>query len=496
MRGSTVVRGGAIVDATRRVAEPADILIDGDAIAEIGRPGLPAPEGAAVIDARDRLLLPGLVNAHTHSHANLPRGLGDRWTLELALHGNPAARRGTVEADKHLGALLGAAEMIRKGCTACYDLVYEFPQPSVDGLTAVGAAYDEIGMRAVVAPMMADRSFYDAVPGLRDALPEGSRGIGKELPRFEETLATVESALRAWSFDRERVRLALAPTIPAHCSDEMLIAAVRAVRESGSGWHTHLAESKVQAVAGMRRYGKTLTAHLHGLGVLGPELTAAHGIWLDRDDLRRLADCGCCVAHNPASNMRYGSGLADVPAMRAAGLTVGVGTDSRSCSDNLNMFEAMRLALYTSRVLTPDYHRWLGSTEALSMATEGSARALGMGDLIGCLAPGFKADMVFLDRRNANYVPLVDVVNQVVMAEDGTAIDGVMIGGRMVLEQGRLTTIDETALLARAEAAWERLSAANAEAIALSRKLEEVVGSFCVGLATTPYHVHRYCGAP
>jgi 5-methylthioadenosine/S-adenosylhomocysteine deaminase len=130
------------------------------------------------------------------------------------------------------------------------------------------------------------------------------------------------------------------------------------------------------------------------------------------------------------------------------------------------------------------------------MATAGSARALGMETLIGRLAPGFKADIVFLDRDNANYVPLVDAVNQVVMAEDGTAVDSVMIGGRMVLERGRLTTIDEQALHARAHAAWERLSAANAEAIALSRRLEELVGSFCVGVAAKPYHVHRYAGAP
>lgn len=490
----SVVRSGLLFTLETRQARRADILIDGDTIIEVGPPGLAAPESARKVDATDRLIIPGLVNAHTHSHANLPRSLGDRWTLELALHSNSAARRSTTVEDKHLGALLGAAEMIRKGCTACYDLFYEFPAPSVDGLIAVGQAYVQAGMRAVVAPMMADCAFYDAVPGLRDALPPEARGSGSNLPPWQLSLETVATALRAWPFDREQVRLALAPTIPGHCTDAFLKAVAETARDNGIGWHTHLAESKVQALAGLRRYGCTITARLASLGVLGEELTAAHGVWLDDDDMRRLADCGCVIAHNPVSNMRYGSGMADVPAMRRAGLTVGVGTDSRSCSDNLNMFEAMRSALYTSRVQGHDYHRWLGSADVFGMATEGSARALGMSGLIGRIAPGFKADMVFLDRQNFNYVPLNDAINQVVMAEDGTAVDGVMIGGRMVLEGGRLTTIDQASLVARVEAAWERLQAANAEEIALARKLEEVVGSFCVGLATSPYHVHRYCG--
>jgi 5-methylthioadenosine/S-adenosylhomocysteine deaminase len=492
---TTIVRAGLLVDCKRRSADPADILIDGDTIVTIGPPGLAAPEHATNIDATNRLLIPGLVNAHTHSHANLPRSLGDRWTLELALHCNPAARRSTTNADKHLGALLGAVEMIRKGCTACYDLFYEFPAPSIDGLIAVGRAYADSGMRAVVAPMMADRSFYDAVPGLRDSLPDSIKSDTPAPEASQASLETVRAVLRNWPFDRDQVRLALAPTIPAHCSDGFLAAVANTARDNGIGWHTHLAESKVQAVAGLRRYGRTLTSQLQAMGVLGPEFTAAHAVWLDGDDRRRLADAGCCIAHNPVSNMRYGSGIADVRAMREVGLTVGVGTDSRSCSDNLNMFEAMRSALYTSRVLGPDYHLWLGSAEAFEMATEGSARVLGMADQIGRLAPGYKADIVFLDRRNTNYIPLNDVVNQIVMAEDGTAVDSVMIGGRMVLHHGRLVTVDYDALLIDVDAAWERLRAANAEELATARKLEELVGSFCVGLATSPYHVHRYCGA-
>jgi len=243
----------------------------------------------------------------------------------------------------------------------------------------------------------------------------------------------------------------------------------------------------------MRRYGKTLTAHLADLGVLGPNFTAAHGLWLDRDDMKRLADAGASVAHNPASNMRYGNGLAAVRRMLDCGLNVGLGTDSRSCSDNLNMFEAMRLASFTSRVQGPDYKRWLTTDEALGMATVNSARLLGFGDDLGLIAPGYKADIVFLDLKNLNYVPLNSAINQVVNAEDATGVDSVMIGGRMILDHGRLTTIDVERLAASAEAAMARLWDVNGQALELALRLENVVGSFCVGLAQSPYHVHRYC---
>jgi len=490
----TIIRGGRLLDIAKRTAEPADIRIEGDTIGEIGPPGLAAPAGAPAIDARGKILIPGLVNAHMHGHGNLGKGAGDRWTLELLLNAAPWLGGNRNLEDKYLSALVGAVEMVRKGCTACYDLAFEFPAPTVEGLDAIGRAYADVGMRAVVAPMMADRVFYDAIPGLREALPADVARVAMQ--PWQASLETTRQAFKSWKHDRDQVRLAVAPTIPLHCSDPFIEGFRDLAREHGSGFHMHLAESKIQAVSALTVYGKTLTAHLDALEVLGPNFTAAHAIWMDDDDLKRLGDAGASVAHNPGSNMRLGSGLARARAMLERGVNVGVGTDGVNCSDNLNMFEAMKLASFVSKVQGPDYTRWLTTGEVLTMATAGSARALGMGDRIGRIAPGGKADIVFLDSTHINYIPLNDIVNQVVHTEDGGGVESVMIGGRMVVDHGRLTTVDVAKLAEQVAATVERLGKANAQARALAERLEPIVGAFCRGLAARPYPIDRYGPTP
>jgi 5-methylthioadenosine/S-adenosylhomocysteine deaminase len=144
------------------------------------------------------------------------------------------------------------------------------------------------------------------------------------------------------------------PLFPHHCSDAFILGCAELAREFDIGLHSHVAESKVQAVTGIRLYGKTQTAHLDELGVLGPHFTVAHGVWLDEEDMARLGDRGASVAHNPGSNMRLGSGLADARAMLERRVNLGIGTDGASCADNQNMYEAMRLASFVSKVQGPD----------------------------------------------------------------------------------------------------------------------------------------------
>jgi guanine deaminase len=234
-----------------------------------------------------------------------------------------------------------------------------------------------------------------------------------------------------------------------------------------------------------------LAHHLDSLGFIGPRFTGAHGVWLDADDLKLMRDRGAAIAHNPGSNLRLGSGIAPAREMIDLDIPVGIGTDGSASSDNQNMFEAMRMAAFVSRVASREPEHWLGTWEVLRLATEGGARAMGLADAIGRLAPGYKADIVFLDLGHVNFVPLNDAANQVVNCEDGSAVHSVMIGGRMMLANRRFTTIDYDRLRHAAQAAVDRLSAANAPAKARMNAMATFVSRHCVGLACRAYPVRR-----
>ena len=489
-----IIRGGRVIDIARRSAEPRDILVDGDTITAVVPAGAAAPSDAQVVDAKGKLLIPGLINAHTHSHGTLARGAGDRWTLELLLNAAPWLSQQRTLDDRYLAALIGAVEMVSKGVTACYDMFFEFPSPTLEGLEAVARAYADVGMRAVIAPMMADRTFWQAIPGLMDVLPADARVRVEQiqLAPWHASLATVKQALGSWKHGRDAIRLALGPTIPLHCSDDFMKGCRDLANEFGCGVHMHVAESKIQELSGRARYGTTLVEHIDTLGLVTERFTAAHAVWLDDDEIARLSDRGASVAHNPGSNMRLGAGVARVRTMRDRGLNVGIGTDGANCSDNQNVFEAMKIASFVSRIQSHDVARWLGTDEVLTAATAGGARALGFGDTIGRIASGAKADLVFLDLGHVNYIPLHDPVNQVVHAEDGTGVDSVMIGGRIVVDRKRLTTLDTSRLAAQAEAAAERLRQANAESRRFADSLAGAVGKFCGALGESAYHVQRH----
>lgn len=486
-----VIRGGRVLDIQNHQATPADVLIEGNRIIDIMAPDGQAPGAAETINAKDHMLIPGLVNAHTHSHGGLAKGFGDRWSLELLLHASRWISGHRTAEHLYLSALASALEMVRKGCTSCYDLYLELPLPSIEGLEALGRAYMDVGMRAVLAPMTADRTFYQAIPGLLDALPEPLRQdvASARMQPAKAIITACKALLHSMPFDPARIRLALAPTIPLHCSDELIIAHRDLAQEYGVGLHMHLAESKVQAVAGITHYGKTLTAHLDSLGFLSPRFTAAHAVWLDRDDIQRLADNGVSIAHNPGSNMRLGAGVAPSRDMVEAGLTLGIGTDGANCSDNQNMFEAMRLASFVSRMRSFDYEDWLEADQVLTMATEGSAKALGLDREIGQLARGYKADIVFLDLNHVNYLPFNNPIYQLVNSEDGSAVNGVMIDGDIVLWQGLFTRIDLASVRAKLEVAQEELTVKNHDIKQVAEALEPHVGRFCIGLAQQPYPV-------
>jgi 5-methylthioadenosine/S-adenosylhomocysteine deaminase len=462
-----------------------DIVIEGDSIVDIVAPGAVTNADAETLDASRRLIIPGLVNGHTHSHGGLSKGLGDLWGLDLLLNAAPWIGGGRATAHKHLAALINAVEQVEKGVTACYDLFFEFPAPTIEGMEAVASAYNKVGLRAVIAPMVADLTFYQSVPRLIDALPEDARTHARDMRMggADATIAALRLLAQRWSHPSDRLRLGIAPTIPQHCTREFMIGCRDVAREHGLAMQTHISEPKYLSAASFKVAGMSMTEMMDACGIVGPWFSAAHAVWITDKDMTLLAEKGAQVSHNAGANLRLGSGIAAVRDYVRHGVTVGIGTDGSASSDNQNMFEAMRYAAFVSRIrgLPPD--EWVSAGEAFRMATEGSARILGMHDFIGKIAKGYKADLVLLDLDTPNFMPLNDATNQLVFTEDGTAVDKVLIGGKLVVSDGRAIGIDHAALAAQAQEAAERLAALNAPARRFAERIEPMVSSFCHGLA-------------
>ena len=493
-----LIRGGQVLGGTPPALTRADVLVDGDRITAVG-PSLTAPPGARTIDAAAHIVLPGLGNAHTHAASHLSRGRAGNWTLEDLLTHSAANYGFRTPEDEYLSAAIGAIEMLRTGCTSAYDLYMAVPAITDEAFEAVARAYTDVGLRVVLAPAVADVTFYETVPGLADLLPADLRQTvtAMQPAPTKGLLGLTERAIRRWHGGADgRVRIGVAPTIPNQATDEFLDGCAALAREYGVGIHTHLAESKVQTVESHRRWGKSIVARLADHGILGPGFVGAHSIWLTDDDLHMLADAGAAVAHNPGSNLRLGCGIAPVREMLDRGVTVGLGTDGSVCADNQNLFEALRIASVISTVRFPHQtERWLDADTVWGLATTGTARVLGQAGDLGAIAPRRKADLVLLRADSVFMRPLADPVKALVYAETGAAVDTVLVDGRVVVERGRVTTVDEDAIFARAQEAADRQRGQSAEAWALAKRLAPYVAAACRGAVVTALPINRFAAA-
>ena len=493
-----LIRGGQVLAGMPAALARADVLIEGDRIAAVG-PGLTAPAGVPVIDASDHVVLPGMGNAHTHAASHLARGRAGNWTLEDLLTHSAANYGFRTPEDEYISAAVGAIEMLKTGCTSAYDLYMAVPAITDLAFEAVVRAYTDVGIRVVLAPAVADVVFYQTVPGLADRLPTDLRRTVEEMQPAptKGLLGLTERAIRRWHGGADgRVRIGVAPTIPNQATDEFLDGCAALAREYGVGIHTHLAESKVQTVESHRRWGKSIVARLADHGILGPGFVGAHSIWLTDDDLRMLADAGAAIAHNPGSNLRLGCGIAPVREMLDRGLAVGLGTDGSVCADNQNLFEALRIASVISTIRFPhETARWLDADTVWDLATRGTARVLGQADDLGAVAPRRKADLVLLRADSIFLRPLADPVKALVYAETGAAVDTVIVDGRVVVERGRVTTVDEDRIYARAQEAADRQRAQSAQAWALAERLAPYVAAACRSAVAAPLPINRFAAA-
>jgi cytosine/adenosine deaminase-related metal-dependent hydrolase len=268
------------------------------------------------------------------------------------------------------------------------------------------------------------------------------------VPTVDGFLEFSEEAVRRFHGRAGRLQYVVAPSGPQRCTDELLVAAAEFADRHRTPYHIHVLETKVQLVTGRELYGKTLVQHLSDVGALRRRVTLAHAIWIDDDDIELIAEAGSSVAHNPICNLRIGSGIAPLRKLLDRGVNVGLGTDEIDCNDSGRIFDVMHMAGLIHTVTTTDYERWPTPAEILTAATRGGARSVCLEDEIGSLEPGRKADIVLLDLDSLLYTPLNDPATHLVYAENGSSVDCVLVAGEVVVEDGRLTRVDEAAVLA------------------------------------------------
>ena len=377
-----LIRNALVVtlDAANTVHQAADVLIENGAITAIGSiEGRRASAARRIIDGTGKMLVPGFVNAHTHSPATLIHGTGDRLSHPAHMWMNQAYTANKTPREIYVSAMLGCIQMLLSGTTAALD---HFPGQSctVEDVDAALSAYRDSGMRAVLGVRFYDAEFGDIMPRAGSVPAEVAAEIRRLSPLdpmpLQDVRAVMEGAIARWHGTDGRLAVFPAPSNPERCSDDALLLCRELAERHGLGIHTHLLESRVQADNARRLYGCTMVEHLDRLGLLGPFLSCAHAIWLEPADIERLAASGAVVVHNPESNMKIGAGTAPIPALIARGATVALGTDGAGTNDNLIMHEALRLAAMLHRPALDAREDWLGANDVLTMATSGGAAAL------------------------------------------------------------------------------------------------------------------------
>ncbi len=409
-----------------------------------------SPRSGQQIDARRMLATAGLINAHFHSPDQLIRGSAPDLPLELwSLH-SAAGRVGRSAREIELAVQLACIEMLHGGITTVLDHLRLSPDLDRDGLDVAARAYQAAGLRARIAPVVADRpvsATMPLAPADLDGADIAAYGSRPTLP-WREQIAIVEDFAAAWT---GQVSAAVGPSGPQRCSDDLLVAAADLSARRGLVLHMHVLETQVQRAMGLQLYGRPMLAHLHDLGLLTPRTNLVHAVWLEDGDIERIAATGAAVVHNPVSNARLGSGTCKLPAMFRAGVRLALGTDSACCNDSVNMIETMKWAALLPR-LTQDEADWPMPGRVLSLATSGAADVIGLGDQTGALRPGLAADITLLRLDSPAFVPLNDPVRQLVQAENGAAVHTVVVAGKVVLRDGACTTMDEHALWDEARA--------------------------------------------
>ena len=508
----TLIHGGLVLDGEGGFdrPNPRDILIEGREIRAVDgglAAALTQPDGSLLvdgqpvenlIDARDRLVVPGFVNAHYHSHDVLLKGCfeaipREAWLLNALPPNYPRRSSNEIRAR----TILGALECLRSGMTTVQDmLTLDLAHP--EDLETVLAAYREIGIRCVFAIQTGDVHGATVTPYWSDVFPENALpGLGGAVAASVDTntiLSILENQIRDYSGCSPTLSWGVAPSSPERSSPALLAGLGAICERQGVRLFTHVYESRATTVIGRQNFAEwdgSLINYLDSHGMLGPHVTLAHGVWMRQREIDKIAERGASMVLNPVGNLKTQSGIAPIPEYAAAGVNLALGCDNCSCGDAQNMFQVMKAFAGLAAVSSPE-PVGVGALDAFRAATQGGASALGLERSIGCLKPGMQADLTLLDLSDPSFVPLNSALRQLVFTESGRAVDMVLVNGQVVLRDGRAVTVDEVELRSSVEAAMETLRGDIADVVAKNDALAPYMAQAHRLTSNHPLEISRY----
>ncbi len=431
-----LIRDGIVVamDGGRQIIQNGAVAVRADRIVAVGKTTDLAAQYQAkrTIDARGKLVLPGLINTHNHAPMTLLRGIADDLALMdwLQKYIFPAEAKNVSREFVEAGTALACLEMIRSGTTTYADMYYFEDQ--VAETTAKAGVRGVLGETIIQFPVADNKTPQDA-------------------------LAYTAKFIEHWK-SSPLIVPAVAPHAPYTNSAETLKDCKALADRTGVPMIIHVSETQDEGKQIREKYSATSTQWLEQIGVLGANVLFAHGVWLSEEDLAIVKRRGVGLSHNPESNMKLASGTAPVPRMLRLGIPVGLGTDGAASNNNLDMFETMDFAAKLHKLISMD-PTVLPASEVLEMATMGGARALHMEKEIGSLEAGKRADLILVETGSAHAVPLFNVYSQIVYSIKGADVRTTIINGKVVMMDGRVTTLDENQVKQKAREFQKRISA-------------------------------------
>ena len=411
---------------------PQDVLIKNDLIYEISDK-IEEENVDKIIDGSEKLLLPGFINTHTHLSMTLFRGLADDLSLDEWLNDNIWPVEANLnEYYCYIGALLGAVELIRSGTTTFSDMYF----------------YMEDVAKAV------EKS------GLRAALSYGMIDFGDEEKRKSEIETNLQLFKNCNNSADGRIKVFFGPHSPYTASEELLKEVRRLADENDIRIHIHVSETQKEINDSIDEKGMRPFEYLDSIGFLGPDVVCAHSVWLSDEEIEIIKKHDVKISHNPCSNMKLASGIAPISKLLENDICVGIGTDGASSNNNLDLIEELKTASLLQKVSTLD-PKVLTSDEALAIGTINGARVLGLEDEIGSVEVGKKADLILIDTNCANMVPdSSNLSSNVIYSANGSNVDTTICNGQILMENKKLTTLDEQDIYKKAREAIDELKKA------------------------------------